>query len=101
MTFILPDKALIQHIAITGKAGSGKTNSAKVMVERFLDERRRVCIIDPTGAWWGLKSNATGKKAAFEITIFGGSHSDFPLTDKHGAVLGELVATTDLPCILD
>jgi hypothetical protein len=101
MSFILPDKALVQHIAITGKAGSGKTNSAKVMVERFLSEKRRVCIIDPTGAWWGLKSNATGKKAAYEVTIFGGAHADFPLSDKHGNVLGELVATTDMPCIID
>ena len=101
MKFILPDAALVQHLAITGKAGSGKTNAAKVMVERFLTERRRVCIIDPTGAWWGLQSNEAGRRAAYKVTIFGGAHGHFPLTENHGALLGELVATTDLPCILD
>lgn len=51
----LPDAALTQHIAIIGATGSGKTYTAKTPVEKLLEARKRVVILDPTGAWWGLR----------------------------------------------
>ena len=71
-TMTFPAKALEQHIAILGKTGSGKTYAAKGIVEGILSDGGRVCIIDPTGAWHGLRSSATGKSAGFPVVIFGG-----------------------------
>jgi DNA helicase HerA-like ATPase len=41
--------ALDDRIAIVGTAGSGKTYTAKGFVERLLDARARVTIVDPLG----------------------------------------------------
>ena len=46
---------LLNHqTAIVGTTGAGKTFAAKGAVEALLAEGRRVIIIDPTGAWYGL-----------------------------------------------
>ena len=98
---VLSEKILSQHIAILGKAGSGKTYTAKGIAEGLLSAGKRVCIIDPTGVWWGLRSNVAGKKAAFPIVVFGGEHSDVPLTQGHGAAIAEIIGTTDTSAVLD
>lgn len=98
---MLPDKALENHIAILGKAGSGKTVTAKGIAEKLLNEGQRVCAVDPTGVWWGLKSSADGKKAAYPVVVFGGEHADFPIGSNHGAAIAEIVGTTDTPSIID
>lgn len=97
----IPAKALEQHIAILGKTGSGKTYAAKGVVERILSEGGRVCIIDPTGAWHGLRSSATGKSAGFPVVIFGGSHADLPLGGAHGEAIAEIIGTASTPAIID
>jgi hypothetical protein len=101
MTTIIPEAALSHHIGILGKTGSGKTYTAKVVVEGLLKAGKRVAIIDPTGAWWGLKSSADGKKAGYEIAVFGGDHADVPIAAGAGAALGELIATGNVPAIVD
>lgn len=97
----IPTKALEQHIAILGKTGSGKTYAAKGIVEGILSDGGRVCIIDPTGAWHGLRSSATGKSAGFPVVIFGGSHADLPLGGAHGEAIAEIIGTASTPAILD
>lgn len=97
----IPDAALAQHIAILGKTGSGKTYAAKGVVERILTEGGRVCVVDPTGAWHGLRSSATGKSAGFPVVIFGGSHADLPLGGAHGEAIAEIIGTASTPAILD
>jgi hypothetical protein len=97
----IPAKALEQHIAILGKTGSGKTYAAKGVVERILSDGGRVCIIDPTGAWHGLRSSATGKSAGFPVVIFGGEHADLPLGSAHGEALAEIIGTASTPAIID
>ena len=52
---MIPAAALLQHVAILGKTGSGKTYTAKGLVEGILDDKRRLAVVDPTGAWWGLR----------------------------------------------
>lgn len=91
MTF--PAKALEQHLAILGKTGSGKTYAAKGVVEGILSDGGRVCVIDPTGAWHGLRSSATGKSAGFPVVIFGGAHADLPLGGAHGEAIAEIIGT--------
>ncbi|MGE3175837.1 MAG: DUF87 domain-containing protein [Vicinamibacterales bacterium] len=97
----VPEPALNQHLAIIGATGSGKTFAAKSLVEHLLRAGRRVCIIDPTGAWWGLRSSADGKGPGFPITIFGGDRADVPITEHAGHALGELIAARNLPAVID
>lgn len=97
----LPSELLSQHIAIVGKVGSGKTYAAKGLAESLLTDKRRVCILDPTGVWWGLRSSADGKKPGFPLVVFGGAHADVPITEHSGATLAKIVATKNLPAIVD
>lgn len=71
------------------------------MVERLLDQDKPVCIVDPKGDWWGLKSSADGSRAGYKVIIFGGEHADVPINAHSGAHVAELVATGNRPCIID
>ncbi|MCC6775607.1 MAG: DUF87 domain-containing protein [Hyphomicrobiales bacterium] len=97
----IPEAALASHIAILGKTGAGKTFAAKGVVERLLSESQRACVIDPTGAWHGLRSSATGKSAGFPVAIFGGEHADLPLGAAHGEAIAEIIGGSSTPAILD
>lgn len=101
MTWQFPMAALAQHSAFIGKTGSGKSFAARGCVEQMLEAKKRVCIIDPTGVWYGLKSSADGKSEGFPVVIFGGDHADVAITEKMAATLGELVALSDLSCVID
>lgn len=96
----LPPAALEAHVAILGKTGSGKTYRAKGYVEDLLREGRRVVILDPTDAWWGLRSNAAGDGPGFPITVFGGSHADVPINEHAGEALGELLGREPINAII-
>lgn len=98
---LLPDSVFEQHIAITGKVGSGKTYAARGFTERLLTNGRRVCVIDPTGAWHGLRSSADGKRAGFPVVVFGGDHGDVPITAESAAPLARMIAEQNLPCVID
>lgn len=80
------------HTAIVGASGAGKTVTAKDQVEELLRAGRHVCILDPTGAWWGMRSNAAGDGPGFDIPIFGGAHGDVPITADQGEAIGAIVA---------
>lgn len=97
----LPASIFNQHIVALGKTGAGKSYALRGLVEHLLDEDKRVCIVDPKGDWWGLKSSASGKSAGYPVVIFGGDHADVPITEHVGAQVAEIVATGNRPCILD
>jgi hypothetical protein len=100
--FPIPDEALRQHIAILGKTGSGKSNAAKTAVEILLARGERVCAIDPTGTWWGLRLRDDGKKPSpWPVVIFGGEHADLPLGPNHGAAVAEAIGTSSTPAVID
>jgi DNA helicase HerA-like ATPase len=88
----IPDKALAQHVIVLGKTRSGKSSVMRLMVEHLLDEGKPVCIIDPKGDWWGLKSSASGKRAGYPVIIFGGEHADVPINQHSGAYVAELTS---------
>lgn len=92
---------LHQHVVIIGKTGSGKTYTAKGLVERLVEDGRRVCIIDPTGVWWGLRSSPDGTEPRYPVAVFGGDHGDMQIAESTGAVLAELIANKNLPAIID
>lgn len=98
----IPPNALDRHIAFLGATGSGKTSAAKSgIVEPALANGERVCIIDPTAAWWGLRIGSDGKKRGFSIYIFGGDHGDYPLRAADAGVLAEAFGTSSDSAIFD
>jgi hypothetical protein len=97
----IPDASFASHIAMLGKTGSGKSNAAATLVERLLSRKERVCIIDPTDRYWGLRLSADGTKPSrFQPVIFGGAHGDLPLAEQHARTIAEVVGTTTTPTII-
>ena len=98
----IPRAALDDRLGFIGTSGSGKTYNAGTAIEMLLASKARVVIIDPLGAWWGLRLLADGKKpSGFNVVIFGGDHADLPLNEQAGALIGETVATMAESCIID
>lgn len=97
----IPEACHKRHIAFVGTTGAGKTFAAKSYVERLLKLGRRVCVVDPTGVWWGLRASADGDDAGFPVVVFGGDHADVPIGVDSGKRLAELIAGDNIPCIVD
>lgn len=98
---IIPEAALAQHIAVLGKTGSGKTFAIKGIVENLLAAHKRVGVIDPTGAWWGLRASHNGKGPGFPILVLGGDHGDLPLPALGGGAVARLLAEQGVNLIAD
>lgn len=80
----LPLEAVTQTFAILAKRRVGKTYTASVMAEEMAKVNLPFVALDPTGAWWGLRSK-------FPVIIIGGEHGDVPLEYTAGRVIAELV----------
>ena len=90
---VVPVGALDKHIAILGKTGSGKSNLAKTIAEDLLARGARVCVIDPTGTWWGLRLMADGAApSGHPIVIFGGQHANLPIQAANGPAMAGIAA---------
>jgi DNA helicase HerA-like ATPase len=77
--------------AILATKGMGKTHLAQVIAEELLDHSQVFIAIDPTDAWWGLRSSADGKHDGYPVTIFGGRHADMKLDPNAGIQIADLV----------
>jgi len=95
----IPEAILANHIAAVGKTGSGKTSTAKLIVEQVVAAGARVCILDPIKSdWWGLISGANGKRAGgLPFKILGGPKGHVPLHSSAGKAIAEIVADGKLP----
>jgi hypothetical protein len=83
------------------RAAAARANVARGLVEELLELGRRVCIVDYTRVWWGLRSARDGHGAGYPAVIFGGEHADVPIGDSAGAVIGKFVAEGNAPTIID
>lgn len=99
--FVLPLDFVTQSQAILAKKRVGKSYTASVQAEELLKARQQVVVIDPTGAWWGLKSSADGKKAGFQIAVFGGEHADIPLEETAGETIAAALVEKRFSAIID
>lgn len=97
----LPLEAVTETFAILGRRGSGKTSTAVVLAEETIRAGVPVVIVDPTGAWWGLRSSADGKGDGLPVVIFGGDHADVPLDEKAGEVIADAIVEGRFPAIID
>lgn len=100
-TLALPLDAVTQTFAILSIRGAGKTNLAACMAEEMFAARLPFCVLDPVGAWYGLRSSRDGRKPGLRIPIFGGRHADVPLERASGVMMADLVASDRLSCVLD
>ncbi len=87
--------------AILAKKGKGKTYKASVEAEELLDAGQQIVAIDPTGAWWGLRSSADGRSAGYPIIIFGGEHADVALEPTAGEVIADAIASEHFSAVID
>ena len=80
---------------ITGKSGSGKSNSASVVIERLLDEGFPVLVVDIDGEYYGLKEE-------YEILHVGGDEEcDIQVGPEHAERIAALALEQNVPIILD
>ncbi|MFT4921710.1 MAG: putative nucleic acid-binding Zn finger protein [Haloarculaceae archaeon] len=80
---------------VTGKSGSGKSNSASVMAEKLLDNGFGLLIVDVDGEYYGLKEE-------YEILHAGADEEcDIQITADHAEKLASLALEQNVPIILD
>jgi uncharacterized protein YbcI len=87
----LPLDAVTQTFSILAMRRVGKTYTASVMAEEMVAASIPFAVLDPTGAWWGLRAAADGKSEGLPVVIIGGEHGDVPLEATAGKVIADLV----------
>ena len=102
---VAPDLALPLEIvtstnALLAKRGSGKTYTAAVMAEEMLKAKLPIAVVDPTGAWWGLRSSADGRGEGFPVVVFGGDHADVALDEKSGEDIARFIVNDRPPGVI-
>lgn len=100
-TLSLPLDFVTSTQAILAKKGSGKSYTASVQAEELLAAGQQIVVIDPTGAWFGLRSSADGKSPGFPIAVLGGEHGDVPLEVMAGEVIADAIASEHFSAVLD
>ncbi|WP_152041317.1 ATP-binding protein [Salinigranum salinum] len=80
---------------ITGKSGSGKSNTASVVVEKLLSANFPVLVVDTDGEYYGLKEQ-------FEILHVGADEEcDIQVNPEHAEKIASLALEQNVPIILD
>jgi hypothetical protein len=80
---------------VTGKSGSGKSNTASVMIEKLLSNNFPVLIVDTDGEYYGLKEQ-------FELLHAGADDEcDIVVSPEHAEKLAHLALDQNVPIILD
>lgn len=97
----LPPEAVTETFCVLAKRGAGKTYCASVLVEEMIGAGLPVCVIDPVGVFWGLRSSADGEGPGLPVVIFGGDHGDLPLPETAGTIVADLLIDDPVPVVLD
>lgn len=77
--------------AILAQRRKGKTYTASVIAEEMVAAKQPFVALDPTGAWWGLRAGADGKREGLPVVVLGGQHGDVPLERTGGRLIADLV----------
>lgn len=99
--FGLPLEFVTSTQAILAKKRVGKSYTASVEAEELLKLGQQICAIDPTGAWYGLKSSADGKSPGYPIVVFGGERGDVPLEESAGEIVANFLIEQRASIIVD
>lgn len=80
---------------ITGKSGSGKSNTAGKIAEEILDSSYPLMVIDTEGEYYGLKEE-------YELLHVGSDEEcDLQVGPEHAEKIAELALEQNVPIILD
>jgi hypothetical protein len=80
---------------ITGKSGSGKSNTTSVLIEELLDQGFTLLVIDTEGEYYGLKEE-------YELLHVGGDDfADVIVGIEHADTVAETALEDNVPVILD
>ena len=80
---------------VTGKSGSGKSNTASVVIEELLDAGYPVLIVDTDGEYYGLKEE-------YELLHAGADEEcDIQIGPAHAERIATLALEENVPIILD
>jgi hypothetical protein len=80
---------------VTGKSGSGKSNTASVVIEKLLSNNFPVLIVDTDGEYYGLKEQ-------FELLHAGADDEcDIVVSPEHAEKIAHLALDQNVPIILD
>ncbi|ESS06888.1 MAG: putative ATPase [uncultured archaeon A07HB70] len=80
---------------VTGKSGSGKSNTASVVAERLLDDGYPLLIVDVEGEYYGLKEE-------YELLHAGADDEcDIQVAPEHAEKLASLALEQNVPIVLD
>lgn len=97
----LPVSAVTETFAILARKGSGKTYTAMKLTEQLTLAGQPVVAVDPTGVWWGLRSDAAGTGPGLAVIILGGEHGDVPLEPAAGRLVADLIVDHPGSYVLD
>jgi len=97
----LPIDAVTETFGILARRGAGKTYAAAVLAEELIKVGAPVVVLDPVGAWWGLRASADALGPGLPVVIAGGEHGDVPLEPTGGHIIADLVVDDPRPLILD
>jgi len=81
---------------VTGKSGSGKSNTASVLVEELLDRDSRLLVVDTDGEYYGLKEE-------YEVLHLGadGDRCDAVVSPEDADAIADLALAESVPVVLD
>jgi len=97
----LPIDVAGEAIAILAKRGAGKTNTGRVLVEELVEHHVQTVVLDPVGAWWGLRYGADRKSDGLAMPVLGGAHGDVPLEPTAGRLIADVVVDSGQSLVLD
>jgi hypothetical protein len=86
---------LVGRAFVCGKSGSGKSNSASVLIEQILDAGRPLLVIDVEGEYYGLKEH-------YEVLHAGADDlCDIQVGPEHAEKIATLAIENGIPVIVD
>ena len=99
--FTLPLELVTSTQAILARKRSGKSYTASVEAEELLQQHQQIAVIDPTSAWWGLRSSSDGEGDGYPVVVFGGGHADAPLDFRAGRAMALALVEHGFSAIFD
>lgn len=97
----LPLNIVTRTAIVVGQKGTGKTSTAVVMAEEAAAAGARFAVIDPTGAWHGIRSSADGTGPGLDCVVMGGFHGDVPLQAGAGEIVARLIVEDGYSVVCD
>lgn len=97
---VLDADLVVATDGIFATKGMGKSHLAQVMAEEMLANGQVIVAIDPTDAWWGLRSSADGRNDGYPVVVIGGDHGDLKLEPAAAVQLAEAVVDERFSCVI-